>query len=107
MLFIALASLLPRNWQTYCALTENVLIDGLTLTLWQVGKNAIYDMTVTEILAMSYLNINLIIASSATEQASARKEVKYAALALSHSFISVVRETMGPIDSKTSSFCNS
>ena len=38
------------------------------------------------------------------EQASARKEEKYAALALSHTFILIATEITGPISSKASSF---
>ena len=78
--------------------------DGLTLTPWQAGKNAIWDVTVTDTFALSYLNSTSVTAGSAAEQASARKEEKYAALALSHTFISDAIETMNPICSKALSF---
>ena len=77
--------------------------DGLTLTPWQAWKNAIWNVTVTDTLAMSYLNSTSITAGCAAEQASARKEEKYAVLALSHIFTPIAIETMGPIGSKASS----
>ena len=49
-------------------------------------------MTVIDTLAMSYLNSTSIIACSPAEQAAARKEEKYAALALSHNFIAIAIE---------------
>ena len=53
---------------------------------------------------MSYLNSISVTAGGAVEQTSARKEEKYAALALSHTFIQIAIETMGPIGSKESLF---
>ena len=44
--------------------------DGLTLTPWQVGKNFIWDVIVTDTSAMSYLNSSSVTAGSAAEQAS-------------------------------------
>ena len=79
--------------------------DGLTLTPWQAGKNTIWDVTVTDTLAMSYFNSTSVTAISATEQASARKEEKYATLAfISHIFIPIAIEIMDLIDTKASSF---
>ena len=60
-------------------------------------------MTVTETLAMSYLNSTSVIAGSATEQASAREE-KYTALALSHTFIPIATATISLIGFKASFF---
>ena len=59
-------------------------------------------MTATDTLAMSYLNSTWVTAGNAAEQASARKEEKCAAVALSHNFIPIVTETMDPIGSKAS-----
>ena len=53
---------------------------------------------------MSHLNSTSVTAGSAAEQASARKEENYAALALSHVFIPIVIEKMGPTGSKASFF---
>ena len=73
MLFVVLASLLSRNRQANYVLTKNVLM-ARHLLLGKLGKNAIWDVTVTETLAMSYLNSTSATAGSAAEQASARKE---------------------------------
>ena len=78
--------------------------DGLTLIPWQGGKNAIWDVTVTDTLATSYIHSTSVIAGSAAELASSRKEEKYATLSLSHTFIPIAIETMGPIGSKALSF---
>ena len=80
LLSVMLASLLSRNLQIYHASTENVL------TPWQAGKNAIWNLTVTDTLAMPYLNSTQVTTGSIAEQVSARKEEKYAALTLSHTF---------------------
>ena len=53
---------------------------------------------------MSHINSTSVIACSAAEQASACKEEKFATLVLSHTIIPIAIETMGPIDSKASSF---
>ena len=52
---------------------------------------------------MSYLNTTSVTTCCAAEQASARKEEKSVTLALSHTFIPIAIETLGP-GSKASSF---
>ena len=63
-------------------------------------------MTVTDALAMSYLNSTSVTAGSAAKQALTRKE-NYAALALSHNLIPFAIEATSPIGSKASSFLRS
>ena len=50
--------------------------DGLTLTPGQAGKNANWNVTIPDTLAMSYLNSTSVTADSTVEQASVRKEKK-------------------------------
>ena len=97
MLFVVPAYLLSRNRQVYHTPTENVLHDGLTLTPRQAGKMAIWDVTVTDTFAKSYLNSTSITASSAAEQAPVYAMKENNALALSQTLISIAIETMGSI----------
>ena len=39
------------------SLSDEKSLNGLTLTPWQTEKNAIWDVTVTDTLALSYLNL--------------------------------------------------
>ena len=68
--------------------------NGLALTPRQAEKNAIWNVTVTDNLAMLFINSTSVTAGSAAEQTTARKEKKYAALALSHTFIPIAIKTM-------------
>ena len=50
--------------------------NGLALTPRQAKKNAIWDVTVTDNLAMSFINSTSVTAGSAAEQTTARREQK-------------------------------
>ena len=74
--------------------------DGLTQIPWQAGKCMTWDVTVTDTLAESYLPATSSSGGSAAEGAANRKELKYQALARTHTFIPLAFETFGPINSK-------
>ena len=78
--------------------------DGMTLIPWQAGKNLIWDVTVADTLAASYLPITSQQAGKAAESASVRKETKYTQLAISYHFIPIAFETLGPIGVKATDF---
>ena len=78
--------------------------DGLTRIPWQAGRSAIWDVTVTDTLATSYLSSSSTVAGGAAERAAQRKEEKYTTLSLSYTFIPIAIETMGPIGSKAAIF---
>lgn len=78
--------------------------DGLTLIPWQNGRCMTWDVTVTDTLADSYLAVTSITPGAAAEGAASRKELKYQELAVSHSFIPLAFETLGPINYKAMSF---
>ena len=61
-------------------------------------------MTVTHTLTTFYIYSSSVTAGSATKLASACKKEICAALVLSHTFIPIAIETMGPIGLKASSF---
>ena len=48
--------------------------DGLNLVSWQVGKNLVFDFTVADMLANSYLTSTSITGCSAVDLAASRKE---------------------------------
>jgi hypothetical protein len=80
--------------------TDGKRPDGLTLVPWQAGKNAVWDVTVADTLATSYVASTSVTAGSAAELAASRKEDKYTELSTTHNFVPLAFETMGPMCSK-------
>ena len=78
--------------------------DGLTLIPWQGGKNLTWDVTVADTLAASHLATTSRMAGSAAESASTKKESKYQELARTFLFTPIAIETLGPINSKATTF---
>ena len=65
-----------------------------------------WDVTVTDTLADSYIQATSSSGGGAAEGAANRKELKYQALARTHTFISLAYETFGPMNSKGVVFFN-
>jgi hypothetical protein len=80
--------------------TDGKRPDGLTLVPWQAGKNAVWDVTVADTLAASYVASTSVTAGSAAELAASRKEDKYTELSTTHNLVPLAFETMGPMCSK-------
>ncbi len=78
--------------------------DGLTLVPWSGGKNALWDVTIIDTIASSYLPSSAATAGGAAEIAAKRKEDKYSSLATNYSFVPIALETMGPVGSKATAF---
>ena len=76
----------------------------MTLIHWQGGKSLLWDVTVADTLAVAHLPITSRQPGAAAENASDRKEVKYAELARAHIFMPVAFETLGPIGVKATDF---
>ena len=78
--------------------------DGLTLIPWKSGRSAIWDVTVCDTLAMSYVGLTSIEAGSAAEGAASKKMSKYLDLSHSYEFFPVAFETLRPVNSVGSNF---
>ena len=78
--------------------------DGLTLVPWRVGRCLVWDATVTDTLAASYLPDTSQTVGAAAERAASRKHEKYLPLSSTHVFIPLAFETMGPINDEGRDF---
>jgi hypothetical protein len=84
--------------------TDGKRPDGVTLVPWQAGRTAVWDVTVIDTLATSYLPSTSITPGSAAEIAAARKVDKYLNLSATHTFVPIALETLGPISVQSLSF---
>jgi hypothetical protein len=78
--------------------------DGLSLIPWREGRCLVWDVTVADTTAASYLHSTSVTASSAAESAARRKETKYTELSHRYEFVPIAMETHGPLDTKAVSF---
>ena len=78
--------------------------DGITLTAWSSGKMLLWDVTVSDTLATSYVIHSSKEAGYAANQAERRKKVKYAELMPSYAFTPIGMETLGTWGSEAKDF---
>ena len=74
--------------------------DGMTLIPWREGRSVLWDVTIRDTTADSYLSKTSSAAGAAAEEAAeaaVQKESKYADLCTDYLFCSVAIETLGPI----------
>lgn len=86
--------------------TDGKRPDGLTLVPWRSGKSAVWDVTVTDTLARSYLHLTASSAGGAAESASTRKLLKYDTLSASYEVVPIAMETLGPTNALGAAFIN-
>jgi hypothetical protein len=84
--------------------TDGKRPDGLTLIPWSAGKSAVWDITVIDTVAASYLHATSSNACSAAEIAASRKDEKYAELSVNYTFVPLAFESFGPVGSKATAF---
>jgi hypothetical protein len=80
--------------------TDGKRPDGITLIPWKTGRSLVWDVTVVDTLAPSYLSASSINAGAAAAIAESRKDKKYIAFNGTHIFIPLAFETLGPINDK-------
>jgi hypothetical protein len=78
--------------------TDGKRPDGMTLIPWRGGRSLVWDATVIDTVAPSYLHASAATAGAAAELADTRKTAKYDHLLANHHFVPVALETLGPIN---------
>lgn len=84
--------------------TDGKRPDGLTLIPWRRGRSLIWDVTVIDTVAPSYIPATSSSAGAAAETATTRKNVKYNQLAATYLFVPLAFETMGPVNNDGMAF---
>ena len=84
--------------------TDGKRPDGLTLIPWRAGRSLVWDVTVTDTLAASYLSNTSRTAGAVAEMAAAWKNTKYTQIAMVHHFVPLACETMGPVSDEGMAF---
>ena len=78
--------------------------DGLTLIPWRESNCLVWNVSVADTTATSYLAATATVAGSAAESAAVRKEMKYAELSNSYHLFPIAIESHGPLNNKATSF---
>ena len=81
--------------------------DGLTLIPGREGRCLVWDVTVADTTAASYLAETSTKARSAAESAAIRKEMKYVELSNTCHFFPIAIESHGPLSNKATFFIKS
>src|SRR5688572_21087516 len=71
---------------------------------WDRGKCLLWDVTVTDTLANSYVDHSSVTAGGAAELAADRKITKYSNLSAGYSFVPLAFETLGPVNKECEEF---
>ena len=75
--------------------------DGLSLIPWRTGESVVWDATVGNSMASSYIGLS---SGRVAEAASTRKEAKCEDISHSHIFVPLAFESIGPVCSQGASF---
>jgi hypothetical protein len=84
--------------------TDGKRPDGMTMVPWREGRCLVWDVTVADTTAASYLASTSVSAGSAAELAASRKESKYVDLSQHYEFVPVAIETHGSFSASALSF---
>ena len=78
--------------------TDGKRPDGMSLIPWRGGRSLLWDATIIDTVAPSYLHATAAAAGAAAELAAMRKNAKYDHLLANHHFVPLAFETLGPIN---------
>jgi hypothetical protein len=81
--------------------------DGLTLTPWEGGRCLVYDVTVADTLAETYLGRTSRVSGGASNQAENAKRNKYSGLPARYMLTPIAFESLGVMGEDTKKFMNS
>lgn len=84
--------------------TDGKQPDGVTQIPWASGKCLAWDVTVSDTLAPSYRHLSSISAGKVAERAAELKVAKYSTISVSHEFLPIAFETLGPLNSAAQTF---
>jgi hypothetical protein len=84
--------------------TDGKRPDGMSLIPWREGRCLVWDVTVADTTAASYLQLTSVSAGSAAESAAVRKEAKYVELSQRYEFVPVAIESHGAYSKSALSF---
>src|SRR6218665_19885 len=84
--------------------TDGRMPDCLTMIPWHAVHHLVWDVTVVDTLAPSYVQASATISNAAAEIATERKNSKYSELLNTHFFVPLALETLGPINIAGQSF---
>ena len=84
----------PRNFLRDSELRP----DGLTLIPWKEGKCLIWDVTVADTYAATYVSETSVKAGEVAARLAAYKRDKYEEITHTHLFCPIAVETMGPVE---------
>ena len=78
--------------------------DSLSLIPWRTGRSVVWNVTVENTMASSYIGLSSQRAGSVTEAVSTRKEAIYEDISQNHIFVPLAFESIGPVCSQGASF---
>ncbi len=81
--------------------------DGMTLIPWSIGKSLLWDVTIRDTLAPSYIRLSSETAGSVAEQAERKKHNHYIRLKENHNFTPIVFESLVSCGLETEMFMDS
>ena len=76
--------------------------DGASLIPWKRGRSVVWDVTVSDTFARSYISATSVLAGSAAERSASLKIIKYAEIARNHIFVPLACEATGVWCAETS-----